>query len=59
MVEVKKKMAAMGKEVFMRARAGNINISFPAEEEAQDWEDHLVSGLKEYGLRVNEAFFHN
>ena len=42
------------KEIFMRARAGNINISFPTEEEAQDWEDHLVSSLKEIGLRVNE-----
>ena len=40
------------KEVFMRARAGNINISFPTENEAQEWEDRFVSKLKEGGLRV-------
>ncbi len=42
------------KEIFMRARAGNINISFPTEEEAQDWENRLISSLKESGLRVKE-----
>ncbi len=45
---------ATGKEIFMRARAGNINISFPTEEDAQDWEEHLVSSLKEGGLNVKE-----
>ncbi len=49
-----KSVGAAGKEIFMRARAGNINISFPTEEEAQDWEDRLVSNLKEGGLRVRE-----
>ncbi len=42
------------KEIFMRARAGNINISFPTKEEAQDWESRLVSSLKEDGYRVKE-----
>lgn len=42
------------KEVFMRARAGNINISFPSENEAQEWEDRIVSKLKEEGLRIKE-----
>ncbi len=46
--------AGMEKEIFMRARAGNINISFPTEEEAQDWEERLVSSLKEGGLNVKE-----
>ena len=45
---------AMEKEVFMRARAGKINISFPTEEEAQDWENRLVSKLKEGGYRIRE-----
>ncbi len=49
-----KSMGGMGKEIFMRARAGNINISFPTEEEAQDWEERLVSSLKEGGLNVKE-----
>ncbi|NJD75888.1 MAG: hypothetical protein FIB08_02150 [Candidatus Methanoperedens sp.] len=45
--------AGAGKEIFMRARAGNINISFPTEEEASLWEDRLVSKLKkEGGFRV-------
>ena len=42
------------KEVFMRARAGNINISFPTENEAQEWESRIVSKLKEGGYRVRE-----
>ncbi len=43
------------KEIFMRARAGNINISFPTEEEAQHWEDRLASELKkEGGFKVRE-----
>ncbi len=49
-----KSVEATGKEIFMRARAGNINISFPTEEEAQDWEGRIVSSLKEGGLRVRE-----
>ncbi len=43
-----------GKEIFMRARAGNINISFQTEEEAQNGEGRLVSSLKEDGYRVKE-----
>ncbi len=42
------------KGIFMRARAGNINISFPTEEEAQNWDGRLVSSLKEDGYRVKE-----
>ncbi|SNQ59795.1 hypothetical protein [Candidatus Methanoperedens nitratireducens] len=49
-----KSAGAMEKEIFMRARAGNINISFPTQEEAQDWEERLVSSLKEGGLNVKE-----
>ncbi len=49
-----KSMGTAEKEIFMRARAGNINISFPTEEEAQDWENRLVSSLKEGGLKVKE-----
>ena len=45
---------AVEKEIFMRARAGNINISFPTEDDAQDWESRLVSKLKESGYRVKE-----
>ena len=45
---------AAEKEVFMRARAGNINISFPTESEAQEWENRIVSKLKEEGYRVKE-----
>lgn len=45
---------AAEKEVFMRARAGNINISFPTENEAQEWENRIVSKLKEGGYRVKE-----
>ncbi len=55
MAEVKKKESgAIENEIFMRARAGNINISFSTEEEAQDWENRLVSSLKESGLNVME-----
>ncbi len=50
----KESAGAEEKEIFMRARAGNINISFPTEEDAQDWENRLVSSLKEGGLRVKE-----
>ncbi len=49
-----KSAGAAGKEIFMRARAGNINISFPTEDEVQDWENRIVSNLKEGGLRVKE-----
>lgn len=52
--EGEENVGAAGKEIFMRARAGNINISFPTEDEAQDWEDRIVSSLKEGGLRVKE-----
>jgi len=42
------------KEIFMRARSGNLNISFSTEEEAQKWEDQIVSKLKEDGYKVGE-----
>ena len=42
------------KEIFMRARSGNINISFLSEEDARDWEDRLVSKLEEGGYKVKE-----
>jgi len=40
------------KEIFMRARAGNLNISFSTEEEAQKWEDRIISKLEEDGYKV-------
>ncbi|GEM_PF-2361376 len=42
------------KDVFMRARAGNINVSFPTEDEARNWEERFVSKLKEGGYRVRQ-----
>ena len=51
----KESEAGAEKEFFMRARAGNINISFPTEQEAQRWGDRLVSELKkEGGFEVKE-----
>ena len=47
---------AMGeKEIFMRARAGNLNISFSTEKEAQEWEDRIISKLKEDGYKVGAS----
>ncbi|MFA4936319.1 MAG: hypothetical protein WC568_10840 [Candidatus Methanoperedens sp.] len=45
-------VASGEKEIFMRARAGNLNISFSTEEEAQKWEDQIVSKLKDDGYKV-------
>ena len=42
------------KQIFMRARAGNINISFFDESEAKQWEGRIVSILKESGLKIKE-----
>jgi len=44
--------ASEEKEIFMRARAGNLNISFSTDKEAQEWEDKIVSKLKDDGYKV-------
>jgi hypothetical protein len=52
--EEERGVASGEKEIFMKARAGNLNISFSTEEEAQKWEDQIVSKLKEDGYKVGE-----
>jgi hypothetical protein len=44
----------VGKDIFMRARAGNINISFQTDEEAKDWEKRLVSKLEEAEYKIKK-----
>ncbi len=55
MAIIEEERESVRKEVFMRARAGNINMSFSTEEDAQDWENRIVSKLKEGGYRVKEG----
>lgn len=50
--EEERGVASGEKEIFMKSRAGNLNISFSTEEEAQKWEDQIVSKLKDDGYKV-------